>query len=219
MSKIISPPLSKRKACSSWGRGCCHFLPPRTISRSFFPKTRRKSWKKWRRKLDSRRTHRKWMHASRCLQTFLFQDTMVLSVYMIGTTLFKFVKIKLLFFLGTTGCRKRERAEAAAHVGTKGSTQTHWGNPCPWISGSGILLGNHRHQFVAVRPHRLTSPSCDPPPWSRCQTSNWPRSWSNRKWSPCCTTTVCTTRPIMQPVSCSAGNPEDPPPRPTMHPT
>lgn len=127
---------------------------------------------------------------------------------------------------GATGRRKRERAEVAAHVCSKRSTQTHWGTPrCKSLSCQVFWLFHRQfkrndiisvpHIRLSLCPCRLTSLSCDPPPWSRCQTSSWQKSWSSRKWSPCCTTTVCTTRPIMQPVSCSAAKTEAPPPRPT----
>lgn len=75
-------PHSKKKVCSSWGRVCCHFQPPGTILRLFFLKMRRKSWKKWRLRVDLQRTLQMWMHASRCLHEFHVQDLCVFRIKM-----------------------------------------------------------------------------------------------------------------------------------------
>lgn len=62
---------------------------------------------------------------------------------------------------------------------------------------------------------RLTCQCSALRPWSRSPTCRWPRSSSNRKWSPCCTTTACTTPHLVRSLSCSAAKPRVPLLRPT----
>lgn len=185
---MISPSCSKRKVCSSWGRVCCHSQPPRTILRLFFLKMRRKSWKKWRQKVDLQRTHQTWMRTSRCLHTgLIFRLTCFMSGFYDWNDSIQIFHMG--FFSGATGCRKREGAKAAAHICSKRSSQAHWGNPCKSFGCKVLWLFRHSYdktgvgqQFfsennvtchvVAVCPSRLTSLSCGPHPLSHCQTSS-----------------------------------------------
>lgn len=129
-------PHSKRRVCSSWGRVCCPSQPPRTISRSFSLKMRRRSWKKWRLRVDLQRTRPRWTHASRCLHKFHVQDCDF--EVLLGS------KQHEVCFSGATGRRKREGAEAATHVCSKRAPQTNWGKPgCKNFSCQVLWLFHH----------------------------------------------------------------------------